>query len=132
MKSHETTLRLKRFEADAKARKIADIDMMINDLTRMASDLEQQILSEEERSGIKDPSHYAYSTFAKAAAKRLKNVNSSIDDLKAKHEQAVRDYEEAREELQKTEAVNMRDANRNRGGNHPKPAVTVAPAPSEH
>ncbi len=33
----------------------------------MAKDLENQIIYEEKKSGITDPNHFAYSTFAKAA-----------------------------------------------------------------
>ena len=132
MKSRESALRLMRFEAEAKARKVADLEMMIRDLTRMETDLDRQIKTEEERSGIKDPGHYAYSTFAKAAAQRKENVKNSLNDLKAKYDMAIIEHDEAADDLQKSEAADARDANR--GRNNPKrgPVVTVASASSEH
>jgi len=128
MKSRETALRLMRFEAEAKARKVADLEMMIQDLTRMAQDLERQILTEEERSGIKDADHYAYSTFAKAASQRKENVLSSLNGLKAKYDMAVREHDEASDDLQKSEAADAREANRGRSGT----MSTVASASPEH
>ena len=132
MKSRETALRLMRFEAEAKARKVADLEMMIQDLSRMAADLERQIVTEEERSGIKDPAHYAYSTFAKAAAQRRDNVLNSIDDLKVKYDQAVLEHDEATDNLQKSEAADAREANRGRTGAKRGPASQVASASIEH
>jgi len=70
MKPRDTALRLKRFEAAEKARKVASMETMVLDLEQVAADLARQIAAEEERTGIKDPAHFAYSTFAKAAAQR--------------------------------------------------------------
>ena len=67
MKARESALRLKRFEADEMARKVADLEHMIREFEGMASDLDRQIRAEEERTGVKDPAHFAYSTFAKSA-----------------------------------------------------------------
>ena len=52
MKSKETLVRLHRFQVDEKRRQMADIEAMIADFRRMEQDLEHQITTEQERSGI--------------------------------------------------------------------------------
>jgi len=64
MKSRETLIRLKRFQVDEKRRKVAQIETMIAEFDRMAGDLEREIRVEQDRSGIHDPSHFAYPTYA--------------------------------------------------------------------
>jgi flagellar protein FliJ len=113
MKPRDTTLRLKRFEASEKARKVASIETMILDFEHMVLDLSRQITAEEERTGIKDAAHFAYSTFAKAAALRRSNLQTSIADLRVKLEAARREHEDAAVELRKLEPViESRDADR--------------------
>jgi hypothetical protein len=104
MKARDTMLRTKRFDVDERARKVADIESMIRDLETMSADLSRQIAAEEERSGVKDPSHFSYSTFAKAAAQRRENLNNSSDKLRIQLDDARRAHEEALSELQKLEA----------------------------
>ena len=99
MKSRDTALRLKRFEADEKARKVSDLQHMIAEFERMAGDLDRQIRAEEERTGVKDTAHYAYSTFAKSASLRRDNLNSSANGLRIKLESAQRERDEAMEQL---------------------------------
>ena len=84
MKPRDSALRAKRFEAAEKARKVASLEMMIRDFETMVSELSRQIGVEEERTGIKEPAHFAYSTFAKAAAQRRANLMVSVTDLKIK------------------------------------------------
>lgn len=103
MKPRDSALRAKRFETAEKARKVASLEAMIRDFETMASELSRQIGAEEERTGIKDPAHFAYSTFAKAAAQRRDNLMVSVADLKAKLEAAKRDHEDAASELNKLE-----------------------------
>jgi hypothetical protein len=98
MKARESALRLKRFEADEKARKVADIEHMIREFEGMANDLDRQIKAEEDRTGIKDPAHFAYSTFAKSASQRRDNLRASADGLKVKLEAAQRERDEALEQ----------------------------------
>ena len=105
MKPRDTALRLKRFEAAEKARKVASMETMVLDLEQVAADLARQIAAEEERTGIKDPAHFAYSTFAKAAAQRRANLLTSVADLRAKLDSAKRDHEEAVLELGQARAV---------------------------
>ena len=113
MKPRDTTVRLKRFEASEKARKVASIETMIPDFEHMVLDLSRQITAEEERTGIKDAGHFAYSTFAKAAGLRRSNLQTSIVDLRMKLDAARREHEDAAMELRKLEpAIESRDADR--------------------
>jgi hypothetical protein len=94
MKSRETALRLKRFEAQEKARKVLGLEQMIKDFEVMAVDLERQVQAEEDRTGIKDVGHFNYSTFAKAASQRRDKLRASIEDLKVQLEAAMRERDE--------------------------------------
>ena len=109
MKPRDSALRAKRFEAAEKARKVASLEMMIRDFETMVSELSRQIGVEEERTGIKEPAHFAYSTFAKAAAQRRANLMVSVTDLKIKLDDAKRDHEDAASELTKLEPADDRD-----------------------
>jgi flagellar FliJ protein len=109
MKPRDSALRAKRFEAAEKARKVASLEAMIRDFETMVSELTRQIAAEEERTSIKDPAHFAYSTFAKAAAQRRGNLGASIADLKMKLDVAKRDHEDVASELTKLEPVDDRE-----------------------
>jgi hypothetical protein len=115
MKPRDSALRLKRFEAGEKARKVSSLETMILDLEHIATDLARQIAVEEERTGIKDPAHFAYSTFAKAAGQRRANLLTSIADLRAKLDSARREHEEIALELSKLEPPESRDTDRQHG-----------------
>lgn len=82
---------------------------MIRDFETMVAELTRQISVEEERTGIKDAAHFAYSTFAKAAAQRRSNLDASVADLKAKLDAAKRDHEDAASELTKLEPAEEHD-----------------------
>jgi flagellar FliJ protein len=112
MKPRDISLRTKRFDVAEKARKVALLETMIRDLEHMAADLLRQIQAEEERTGIRDSSHFAYSTFAKAAAQRRGNQINSINDLRTKLDIARREHEDAALELRKLEPVESRDHER--------------------
>ena len=109
MKVRDSALRAKRFDASEKARKVASLEAMIREFEVIVSDLTRQISAEEERTGIRDASHFAYSTFAKSAAQRRANLATSLGDLKAKLDVARRDYEDAAAELSKLEPADDRD-----------------------
>lgn len=111
MKSRDGLIRLKRFRVEERARQVAQIEAMIAEFDRKAADLDNQIRAEQERSGIRDVDHFAYPTFAKAAAQRRDNLLASADELKGQLAAATREYETAREELDKIEALAERDAN---------------------
>jgi hypothetical protein len=104
MKARESALRLKRFEADEKARKVADLEHMIREFDGMASDLDRQIKAEEDRTGVRDAAHFAYSTFAKSASQRRDNLRASADGLKAKLEAALRERDEALEQVARADS----------------------------
>ncbi len=114
MKARESALRLKRFEADEKARKVADLEHMIREFENMAADLDRQIRAEEDRTGIKDPAHFAYSTFAKSASLRRDNLRTSADGLKAKLEAAQRERDEALEQVSRADTPETRAELRSR------------------
>lgn len=104
MKVRETALRLKRFEAEEKSRRVRDIEFMIREFSSMASDLDRQIRAEEDRSGIKDPQHFSYSLLAKSLSERRDNLMTSVEELQLKHQAAVKDRDEAIEQLARSEA----------------------------
>jgi flagellar protein FliJ len=109
MKSRETLMRLKRFQVDEKRRKFNQIEAMIADFKRMASDLDREIESEETRAGITDRSHFAYPTYARAAIQRRDNLLQSAEDLNKQLEDARAELEEAFEELKKFEILDDRE-----------------------
>jgi flagellar protein FliJ len=109
MKSRDSTLRSKRFDVAERGRKVASLQATIRDFELMASDLSRQIASEEDRTGVRDQAHFAYSTFAKAAAQRRANLLISVADLKVQLGAAMRDYEEAALALQRLEPSEERD-----------------------
>jgi flagellar FliJ protein len=123
MKPRDTALRLKRFEASEKARKVASIETMIFDFEQMAADLARQIAAEEERTGIKDAAHFAYSTFAKAAALRRAKLLTSVADLRMKLDAARQEHDDAVTELRKLEPVESRDSDRQMRKSDPNSAV---------
>jgi flagellar export protein FliJ len=111
MKVRETALRLKRFETDEKARKVTDLEQMIREFETIAADLDRQILAEEERSGVRDPKHFAYSTFAKSASQRRDNLRTSIAELRTRLEAAQHDLDDAKQQLSRAVAEPARETN---------------------
>ena len=114
MKSRETLIRLKKFQVDEKRRKVAQIETMIAEFERMATDLDREIQAEQDRSGIHDPTHYAYPTYAKAAIARKQNLTNSANELKGQLDDAKAALQEAFEEMKKVELLDERDQMRER------------------
>src|SRR5208283_506493 len=108
MKSRDTLIRLKRFQADEKRRRVKQIEAMVAEFTRMAGDLDREIANEEKRAGISDPHHFAYPTYARAASARRDNLKSSIAELAGQVEEARAAQAEAQAELLKFEALESR------------------------
>jgi flagellar FliJ protein len=108
----ESLIRLKKFQVDEKRRQVAQIEMMVNDFERMASELDQQIQIEQTKTGIADIAHFAYSTFAKAAMSRRDNLLASANDMRAKLEDAQDALAEALEDLKKVELLDQREHQR--------------------
>ncbi len=114
MKSRETLIRLAKFQADDKRRRVAQIEGMIAEFERMANDLEREIQAEQDRAGIHDPAHYAYPTYAKAAIARRDNLRRSAGELKSQLADAQGALAEALDELKKMELLGDRDQQRER------------------
>jgi multidrug resistance efflux pump len=121
MKARETALRLKRFELDEKARKVTDLEHMIREFENIATDLDRQIQAEEDRTGVKDVKHFAYSTFAKSAALRRDNLRASIAELRQKLEAAQQDFDAAKQQLDRAASEQPREITRTRR-RHERPA----------
>lgn len=112
MKSRDAAMRMKRFEADEKARKVRDLEYMLHEFEQMAVDLDRQIKAEEDRTGIKDRAHYSYSTFAKSAIERRDNLMASVQEIQGKLELAQKAYNDANEELSLTTSTEARQTAR--------------------
>ena len=110
MKSRESLLRLKEFQVTEKRRQLQQLQSMMSEFERMAKELENQIALEEKKSGISDPSHFAYPTFAKAARQRADNLQVSIRELRVQQESAELSLEEAEAEHAKAAALEERDS----------------------
>jgi flagellar protein FliJ len=111
MKSRDTFIRLKRFQVDEKRRRVAQIESMIAEFSRMAADLDREIGIEESRTGIADPLHFAYSTYARAARTRRDNLQQSASELRGQLDEAKSHLDEAQEELQKAQNLEGREKN---------------------
>ena len=114
MKSRETLIRLKKFQVDERRRRVAQIESTISEFDRISGDLEREIKTEQDRSGIHDPGHFAYPTYAKAAIQRRDNLKRSAHDLKLQLEDAKTALNEAFEEMKKVELLDERDQMRER------------------
>ena len=125
MKARETTLRLKRFEAEEHARRVANLESMIRDFQVMAADLDRQIHAEEDRTGIKDSAHFNYSTFAKSAAQRRNNLRASAAGLSGKLEAALKARDDAIQQLAQANTSDPREQMRSRRRSD-RPATAAA------
>lgn len=109
MKSRDTLVRLKRFQAEEKRRRVVQLNAMIAEFTRMGNELDREISGEEQRANITDPNHFAYPTYARAARVRRDNIVASIDELRGQLEEAEAQFQEANEELAKAQNQEARD-----------------------
>jgi hypothetical protein len=112
MKAREGLMRSKRFKVEEKRRQVGQIESMIAEFERMAQELDNQVATEQERSGIHDTGHFAYPTTAKAAIKRRDNLLASTNELRERLRIAESECAEALEELAKYEAIADRDQGR--------------------
>jgi len=119
MKSRDAAIRQKRFVVEDCKRRLGQIDTMIEEFSRMASDLEHEIAAEKRRTGIEDEKHFAYSTFARAAGQRRDNLLVSVRDLESQREAANAALEAALAELEREE------------GRHGRESSASAPAASQ-
>ncbi|MDT3376537.1 flagellar export protein FliJ [Labrys portucalensis] len=109
MKSRDTLIRLKRFQADERRRQVIQIETMVAEFERMAGELDREIKAEEAKAGITDPSHFAYPTYARAATARRDNLRGSADDLKIKLEDARSALADALDDLKMVETLDDRE-----------------------
>jgi flagellar FliJ protein len=75
-------VRLTNFEIAACRRRIMQTRSMVADFERLSADLDREVGAEEDRTGIRDPRHFAYSTVAKASRLRRDNLMHSIAQLR--------------------------------------------------
>jgi flagellar protein FliJ len=114
MKSRNTLIRSKKFQVDDRRRKVAQMEAMIADFQRIAGDLEREIMAEQERAGIHDPTHFAYPTYAKAAMARRENLKRSIDELLIQLGEAKIELQASCDELKRVELLDERNQVRDR------------------
>ena len=108
----DNMVRLTRFKVLEKRRQVEQLELMMQDFSRMAGELDAQIINEEKKSGITDITHFAYSTFAKAARSRRDNLTNSVQDLRTQINAAKLALEEAEAELLHAEKLELRDGQR--------------------
>jgi len=89
MKPRESTIQTKEFQAGSLRRQLAQFDRMITDLDVIRGELDKQIDLEERRTGINDPANVAYSTVARAARNRRRNLTTTITDLSERRAAAL-------------------------------------------
>ena len=116
MKSRDSLLRLKRFHVDEKRRRVAQIETMIAEFLRMATELDREIAAEEQKSGISDLAHFAYPTYARAARTRRENLGRSAAELKEQLGDAKGQLDEAHAELAKAQGLEGREKSADRAG----------------
>ncbi|WP_375454998.1 flagellar export protein FliJ [uncultured Methylobacterium sp.] len=109
MKSRDTLIRLRRFQLDEKRRRVTQIEMMMADFQRMAMELDREVAHEEARAGISDTGHFAYPTYARAAATRRDNMRQSAIALEGQLSEAKAELGEAFEDLKKVEILDDRE-----------------------
>ena len=114
MKSHDSLIRLRKFEVDERRQKVADLEMMIEDFQHMAADLERQVEVEQQRAGTSDVNDCRYPLWAKDAINRRKRIADSVRELEAKLDAARDELASSFEELKKVEKVGERETARHR------------------
>jgi hypothetical protein len=80
--SGQALLRLKELQIDMARREVAQIEVLISDLDHIASTLESDIEAEQNRTANRDPSHFAYSMYARATIVRRDNLKRTLAELK--------------------------------------------------
>ena len=116
MKSRDSLIRLKRFQVDDHRRRIAKIELMINEFSRMVVELDREITTEESKSGITDPAHFAYPTYARSARSRRDNLKQSVEELNGQITEVRAKLDIAIQDLQKAEALDGRERGEFRSG----------------
>ena len=105
MRSKDNLLRLHRFRHEDRRRQVAEIEVMISEFLQKQDELDAHIRMEESRNGVTDPTHFNYSTSAKASRARRDNLLRSIGELKDQLDAAKTALEEEAAELRKIELL---------------------------
>ena len=124
MKSRDSLLRLKRFQVDEKRRRVAQIEAMIAEFLRIATDLDREIAAEEQKAGITDTGHFAYPTYARAARTRRENLVRSAGELKEQLGDAKGQLDDALAELTKAQGLEGREKSADRA-DFPSPVALI-------
>jgi flagellar protein FliJ len=104
MKARDNALRLRRHVVEEMNRKVSELDRIIREFDTMAADLDRQIQAEEDRTGVRDRSHFAYSTYARSAAQRRDNLKTSTEGMREQLEAAIRERDDAAEQFARASA----------------------------
>jgi flagellar export protein FliJ len=110
MRSKDNLLRLHRFRYEDRRRQVAEIEVMISEFLKKQDELDAHIRMEESRNGVTDPTHFNYSTSAKASRARRDNLLRSIGELKDQLDAAKTALEEEAAELRKIELLAEKEA----------------------
>ena len=97
-----------RKEREITRTRVAQLQQMIIEFQKMIQDLDGEIRADEERSGIRDPSHFAYPIYAKTASARRENLSRSFETMQAMlpdAQSAMKRAEEALEALLALEVI---------------------------
>jgi len=105
MRNRESLIRLHRFHVDEKRRKLAELELMLQEFRARERELEAQVLSEQKKAGISDVAHFAYPMFAKSVIRRRQNILTSIEDIDRQIEAAKEELAGAFRELKKYEII---------------------------
>ena len=128
MKSRDHLIRLKRFQVEERRRRVAQIETMIAEFSRMAADLDREIATEEQRSGITDPTHFAYPTYARRPVVRRDNLQRSADELKGQIEEARGLFDMRARTNSQGRSLEGRDKDASRRGDQVAPSRHISEA----
>lgn len=105
MRNRESLIRLHRFQVDEKRRKLAELELMVQEFRSRERELEAQVEAEQKKAGISDVAHFAYPMFAKSVIRRRQNILTSIADIERQLDSAKEELSDAFRELKKYEVI---------------------------
>jgi flagellar export protein FliJ len=105
MRNRDSLIRLHRFQVDEKRRKLAELELMLEEFRARERELEAQVLAEQKKAGISDVAHFAYPMFAKSVIRRRQNILNSIEDIERQLVVAKDELAGAFRELKKYEII---------------------------
>jgi len=105
MRNRESLIRLHRFQVDEKRRKLAELELMVQEFRARERELEAQVEAEQKKAGISDVAHFAYPMFAKSVIRRRENILTSIEDIERQLDAAKEELSDAFRELKKYEII---------------------------